>query len=601
MFWIIYFISIRAVFLLYHHRESQNLSGGEIFNVFRFGLRLDFSFAAYLSIIPFLLILINSITPRFKIALILKIYTFCFIIIISFLMIADLELYTAWGYRINSAVLQYFKTPKEMTASVSAAPVLLLSIIFILSTIVFIVLYLKKFNPIFKTNPAQNLTSVISSFIFLVALAVPGRGGFQQIPVNQSDVYFSNKIFANHAAVNLPWNFLHSVLRKDFNRNNPYVFMPDDKAKSILDSLYKNKPTGASNNILNTQQPNIIFIILESYTSKFIGCLGGEKGVTPNIDKIAAEGILFTNIYASGDRSEKGLVALLSGYPTQTITSIIKTPTKTEKLPQLSTVLKKQGYHTSYYYGGELAFANIKSYLLNGSYDRLISKSDFESKFYNSKWGVHDDILLRRFFSDLNKEKQPFFANLFTLSSHEPYEVPFAKRFPGNDETSLFKNSVAYTDQSIGDFVKQAKQQSWWDSTLLILVADHGHRLPNNDANDNPSKFKIPLIFTGGALKQNGLVINTIGSQTDIAYTLLKQLNINNADWNWSKDLLDSSANQFAFYIFNDGFGLVTPKDAITFDNVSKKEIYHSGEIDNNQLLMGKAYMQESFKDFLSR
>jgi hypothetical protein len=132
-------------------------------------------------------------------------------------------------------------------------------------------------------------------------------------------------------------------------------------------------------------------------------------------------------------------------------------------------------------------------------------------------------------------------------------------------------------------------------------VADHGHRLPNNDANDNPAKFKIPLIFTGGALKQKGIIINTIGSQTDIAYTLLKQLNVDNSGWYWSKDLLDSSANQFAFYIFNDGFGLVTPKGAVTFDNVSKKEIYRSGKIDSAQLLAGKAYMQTSFKDFLSR
>ncbi|MEO7800832.1 MAG: LTA synthase family protein [Ginsengibacter sp.] len=443
--------------------------------------------------------------------------------------------------------------------------------------------------------------SIIISVILLLSLAIFGRGGFQQIPVNQSDVYFSSKIFANHAAVNLPWNFLHSVLRKDFNTNNPYTFMADNKAKSLVDSLYNNKPSSFSESILNTKKPNIIFIILESYTSKFIGCLGGQKGVTPNIDKIAAEGMLFNNIYASGDRSEKGLVALLSGYPTQTVTSIVKTPTKTEKLPQLSTTLKKQGYNTSYYYGGELAFANIKSYLLNGSYDRLISKGDFDSKFYNSKWGVHDDVLLKRFLSDLNKEKRPFFANLFTLSSHEPYKVPFEKHFAGDDETSLFKNSFAYTDQAIGAFITQAKQQSWWDSTLIIMVADHGHRLPYFDANDNPEKFKIPLLFSGGALKQKGVVINTIGSQTDIGYTLLRQLNIENSGWKWSKDLLDLKANQFAFYIFNDGFGIVTPKGAVTFDNVAKKEIYRSGKIDSSQLLSGKAYMQQSFKDFLRR
>lgn len=516
-------------------------------------------------------------------------------------MIADLELYSAWGYRINSAVLQYLRSPEEMGASVSSAPLLLLSIIFVLVSGLFITLYIRFINPFFSLNTNKKFLSIFLSFIYLLTLIIPGRGGFQQIPINQSDVYFSNKIFANHAAVNMPWNFVHSVFMKDFDKANPYIFMADSKAKALVDSMYRTGSNHHSINILSIQKPNIIFIILESYTSKFIGCLGGEKGVTPNIDKIASEGMLFTNIYASGDRSEKGLVALLSGYPTQTVTSIIKTPNKTERLPNLSTVLKKQGYHTSYYYGGELAFANIKSYLLNGSYDKLVSKSDFDNKFYNSKWGVHDDVLLKRFLSDLGKEKQPFFTTLFTLSSHEPYEVPFVKRFEGSDETSLFKNSVAYTDQAIGDFIAEARKQHWWDSSLVILVADHGHRLPNNDPNDNPAKFKIPLIFTGGALKQKDSVVKTIGSQTDVAYTVLEQLHIYNSDWLWSKDLLDSTARQFAFYIFNDGFGLVTPDGAETFDNVSRKEIYNTGVTDSNQLLLGKAYMQSSFKDFLSR
>ncbi len=530
----------------------------------------------------------------------IKAYTIFVVVAISFLMIADLELYTAWGYRINSAVLQYLRSPKEMAASVSSAPLLLLSVIFVLITALFIALYVKFIHPFFVLNTPRTFVSILFSFLLLIILIIPGRGGLQQIPANQSDVYFSDKIFANHAAVNLPWNFVHSVFRKDFHKENPYVFMDDEKAKSLIDSIYRIDSNEHSINIFNTPKPNIIFIILESYTSKFIGCLGGEKGVTPNIDSIAADGVLFTNIYASGDRSEKGLVALLSGYPTQTFTSIIKTPNKTARLPQLSTVLKSQGYYTSYYYGGDLAFANIKSYLLNGKYDRLISEDDFEKKFYNSKWGVHDHILLQKFLEDLNRERQPFFSTLFTLSSHPPYDIPFGKRYAGNDETTLFKNSFAYTDEAIGSFIRGAKTQPWWDSTLIILVADHGFPRPGMDANDAPLKFKIPLILAGGALQQKGVVINTIGSQTDIAYTLLKQLHLNNSGWLWSKDLFDSTASQFAFYIFNDGFGLVTPKGAVSFDNVAGKVIYNSG-VDSNQLLLGKAYMQQSFKDFLSR
>ncbi|MEP6596785.1 MAG: LTA synthase family protein [Ginsengibacter sp.] len=532
---------------------------------------------------------------------IISIYTILLVIFISFLTVADLELYKAWGFRLDSSALQYFKSPSEMVASVSSSPIVLLLLIFILLGAFFIWLYMKFFAK-YISSPVNTvkILPVIFSLLLLLFLFVPIRGGLQQIPINQSDVYFSDKVFANHAAVNVPWNLMHSLLKKDFDKKNPYRYFSDSIAQQYLDSLYvpvKNLSTA----ILSIKKPNIIFIILEGYTSKLIGCLGGEPGVTPNIDKIAKEGMLFTNIYASGDRSEKGLVALLSGYPTQTTTSIVKTPSKTERLQHLNKILKQQGYHSSFYYGGELAFANIKSYLLNAGYDRLIGKYDFDKKDYNSKWGVHDHVLLTKFITDLKTEKHPFFSTLFTLSSHEPYDVPVKPAFEGNDETTKFKNSFNYTDEAIGDFIEQAKTQSWWDSTLIIMVADHGHRLPGNESNDHPTKFKIPLILTGGALKLKNGVNNSVGSQTDIAFTLLQQMGLNTDGFKWSKNLLNTMARQFAFYIFNDGFGFVTPSGAITFDNVSKKIIYKDKDATTEQLNYGKAYMQLSFDDFLRR
>ncbi|MEP6597316.1 MAG: LTA synthase family protein, partial [Ginsengibacter sp.] len=352
--------------------------------------------------------------------------------------------------------------------------------------------------------------------------------------------------------------------------------------------------------ILSVKRPNIIFIILESYTAKLVGSLGGEHGVTPNLDKIASEGLLFTNIYAAGDRSEKGQVAILSGYPNQAITSIIKTPTKTQNLPVLNKSLEKEGYHSSYTYGGELEFANIKSYLVNAGFQNLVSKYSFAVSERTTSWGVHDHIVLNRFFEYLNQEQQPFFATVFTLSSHEPYDVPMAPHFKGNDETTLFKNSVFYTDSTIGNFIYRIKKEPLWQNTLVVLVADHGHRLPGDDPNDRPSKFHIPLIFTGGALKLKG-VINNIGSQTDIATTILHQLGISATDFKWGKDLLDSSARQFAFYSFNNGFGFVTPAGAVTIDNVSKKEIYKNPGVGTTSINFGKAYMQFSYQDFLNR
>lgn len=597
IYWVLLLVTGKALFLGYHSVKSTQLSATEILKVFGYGLRMDLSAAAYFSVIPFLLLLLTPPVPALVARRLINIYVIIITTVTTLLISADLQLYSVWGYRLDATPLQYLNTPTEMVASVAAAPVLLLSFLFLSLVGVALFLYFRFFQPDF-TNHHPRLGYYGLSLFLLALLVLPIRGGWQQIPINQSDVYFSEKIFANHAALNIPWNFGYSYFRKG-NLDNPYQYLPEKEAQDLVQELYTYPP--ATESILKGKNPNVLFIILESYTAQFVGALGGEKDVTPELDKIAQEGILFTNFYASGDRSEKGLVALLSGYPVQTTTSIVKIPRKTERLPHLSQTLKAAGYNTSFYYGGELAFANMKSYLLTGGYEKLISKSDFPAKDYNSKWGVHDHLVLNRVAKDLKTVKQPFFSTVFTLSSHEPYDVPIPTKFPGTDDASKFRNSVYYTDQAIGNFIREAKKQAWWQNTLVVLVADHGHTLPNFEDQDSPAKFRIPLILTGGALVKTGQVNPAVASQTDLAYSLLGQLNLPNQDFKWSKDLFNEQAKPFAFYVFNDGFGYLTDQGNFSFDNVSKKEINRRGEVSEQDVKTGKAYMQVSFDDFVKK
>jgi phosphoglycerol transferase MdoB-like AlkP superfamily enzyme len=599
LYWMLFFIVAKIAFLLYHFHLTETLSVSQIFKVFLYGARMDASFTGYICIFPFVLLFIKSIALQFRINKIIRIYTFILVIIFSFLIIADLELYNAWGYRMDATPLQYFNSPKEMAATVSSAPVILLLLIYLFLIVLFVFIYKRFFDPFIHRN--QKYFHVADSFISLfliVFLFVPIRGGIQKIPMNISDVYFSEKIFADHAAINLPWNIMFSILNRH-NPKNPFDYFPKEKAQQLVNSLYETGPKKTPS-ILSVEKPNIIIIILESYTAKWVGCLGGVPGVTPNLDSIATDGLLFTNIYAAGDRSEKGQVAVLSGYPNQAITSIIKTPGKTRQLPSINQSLEKIGYLSSYTYGGELEFANIKSYLINIHMDELVSKYSFPVEERTTSWGVHDQYVFDRFYKDIQKEKQPFFAALFTLSSHEPYDVPMKPKFPGKDETTLFKNSVYYTDSIVGSFIRRLKKDPLWKNTFIVFVADHGHPLPGHDPNDRPSKFHIPLIFSGGALTLKGK-INTIGSQTDIATTILDQLHLPTNNFKWGKDLLDSSAKPFAFYSFNNGFGFVTPNGTETFANVSRKPIFISPGYDTSQIKYGKAYMQVSYQDFLDR
>ena len=598
LYWVLFFIGAKSVFLLYHFSRTGNLALTEKLKIFLYGLRLDISFAGYLSVIPFFLFLLKALIPQLNILRLVKYYTWFLMGLIALLTVVDLELYNAWGFRLDATPLQYLATPNEMAASAGNAPVLLLLLSFLILCLFGLYLFRLLFTPSLLPAKRQLLYTILSVWFF-VFLIVPIRGGLQHIPINQSDVYFSDNIFANHAAVNLPWNLMYSLSKRNYENKNPYEYFPDSTAQRIVADLYKTPAKPQVPALLKKPRPNVLFIILESYTAKVVGCLGAEPGATPNLDQLAKEGILFNNIYASGDRSEKGLVALLSSYPVQTTTSIVKTPRKTEHLPHLNQILEAQGYSSRFYYGGELAFANIKSYLLNAGYDHLISKFDFEAKEYNSKWGVHDHVLLQRVLRDLHNEKQPFFTTVFTLSSHEPYDIPIPDKFKGTDETTRFRNSVYYTDYAIGQFITAAKKEPWWQNTLIVLAADHGHRFPGDDPNDAPSKFRVPFILTGGALATQNLKISKIGSQTDIVPTVLAQMNLPYQDFHWSKNLLDSTSQDFAFYVFNDGFGFISPPGAVTFDNVAKKVIRKDEAVTPAQLNAGKAYMQVSFGDFL--
>lgn len=609
VFWLLFFELGRCLFLGYHHALSATLPAGTLLSTLAYGLRLDASVAAYVSLLPFLLFIVASLLPKLPFGGLVRAYSMIIGTVLALLMTADLELYRAWGFRLDDTPFQYLNSPAEMAASAGSAPVALLLLLLVGMLAGGAFLYNKVVGPL-PALPAWfgRGRAALAGLLYAVLLVVPLRGGTQQIPVNQSDVYFSRIPFANHAALNAPWNLMSALILRSEDHPAP-KFMSDTTARRLVGTLYPQAvgqaiPLDSTATYLSETRPNVLFIILESFTAKLVGCTGGERGVTPNLDSLARTGVFFNNIYAAGDRSQKGLVALLSGYPNQPTTSIIKFPRKTEQLPHLCRVLTDAGYRSQYYYGGELAFANMKSYLQTAGYENLTERSDFAVADQNSKWGAHDGVLFDRILSDLRQQQQqPFFVTAFTLSSHEPFDVPMKTKFRGQDEASQFRNSVYYTDYTLGQFLRAARQQPWYAHTLLVLVADHGHTQPGNSANQSPEKFHIPLLLAGGALRPEarGQVIKTIGSQTDVAATLLRQLRLPTTGFVWSRDLLAANAKSFAYYCFNNGFGDVSPAGIVTFDNVSRGVWERDAAVPDAQLQLGKAMEQVSLEDFAKR
>ena len=605
LFWLLFFGVARVWFLGYAYERTAQLPPATLLGTFGYGLRLDASAAAYVSLLPFALFVLGSLLPRLPVQRLIGGYSAVVGTVMALLIVADLALYRAWGFRLDDTPLQYLNSPTEVAASAGSAPLLLLLALLAGLLVGGWWLYKRVVGPLAPLPAGFGRgRAALAGLLYAALLVLPLRGGTQQIPVNQSDVYFSRLAFANHAALNVPWNLMKALLLRNDDRP-PISFMPDSTARRLVGGLYPRAvgaaaPADSTASILATPRPNVLFIILESFTAKLVGSVGGEVGVTPNLDSLARTGVLFTHFYAAGDRSQKGLVSLLSGYPSQPTTSIIRFPRKIERLPHLCRSLAAAGYRSRYYYGGELAFANMKSYLRTAGYEQLTERDDFAAADQNSKWGAHDGALFARLLSDLRRQPQPFFVTAFTLSSHEPFDVPMRPGFPGTAEADLFRNSVHYTDDALGRFLRQARQQPWYANTLLVLVADHGHILPGNSSNQSPEKFHIPLLLAGGALRPaaRGQVVPVLGTQTDVAATLLAQLKLPADQFVWSRDLLAPTARSFAFYSFNDGFGTVSPTGGLTFDNVSRQVWDRTGTVPDSDLRLGQALEQVSMQDF---
>ena len=604
--WLGFFELLRAVFLLAFADRSVSLPAGAVLGAFLHGWRLDLSAAAYLCLVPFLLLPFAGLRrlggwP----ARLVILYTSLALALLSLLAAADLGVYQGWGHRIEASVLGYLTHPREVWAAAGAGPRGTLLLLWLALAGLAILLAGRVLRPRLAGLEPLGPSGIAAWSAAALLLIVPARGGLQLIPVNQSSAYFSGDRFANQAALNAGWNFVDSW-RRGLNRTeNPYRFTPDDSARAVVARARRSDSPGTDSAVLRSRRPSILLIVWESLPARAVEQLGGLAGVTPEFDRLAREGLLFRRFYAAGDRTEKGLAALLSGAPTIPHASILRVPSKTATLPMLTRDLAEAGYHTALYYGGELSFGSLKSFAVEGRVDRVRSKPDFPRSSWSSKWGAHDDAVADRLLAELATLPAPFFVTWLTLSSHEPFDVPGPVRVEGRDPESRFLNSLAYTDRVLGTLLRRAEAEDWWKHTLVIIVADHARTLERSDAAE-PYKsargwYHIPMLWAGGALARRGTV-DEVGSQTDLAPTLLSVLGLPGRErYRFGRDLFRPAARPFAFYGFDEGFGLVTPSGSLVWEAARNRLSASAGAVTPQDLELGKAMLQLAYQDYLNR
>ncbi|MBL8022057.1 MAG: sulfatase-like hydrolase/transferase [Leptospirales bacterium] len=606
LYWLILFSLGRMLSIIYQFQSVSTSSLLEIPLIFVSALRLDMATITALLIVPFLVWLVHEFTGVKKLIRIVHVMNCIIAVLVVALLTGELELVREWGTKVNFRALTYLAYPKEALASASAAPLLLLFAILVAFSTGAVLLYRRLLRNV-ELQAVGRWPFRIAILLLVPPLFFLGvRGGWQQIGINTSSAYFSANRMNNMIAVNPAWSLVESIYAARSTGKNPYAFFPADQARSESRKLFKNG--GAHAPLFTQKKPNVVLLILESWTADVVQSLGGEVGVAPNFEKLISQGLLYTKFYSSGARSQQGLVAVLSAFPA--MSSAIHDPRRMQSLPCLAQEMERLGYSTSFLYGGDLNFANFRAYMTFCGFDSLTGVEDFPKAVTADKWGAHDEFVLDRQINLLSRAKEPFFSTLFTLSSHEPFKVPMETPFKGQALADQFRGSIYYSDHSLGQYFEKVKNEPWYKNTVFILVADHGHRLPREKLDATPERYHIPLLILGEPLRPElrGTKIAKIGSQVDIVATLLTELGLSSEAFRWSKDLRAEPGASFAYYSFEDGFGLIQDAETVVYDDRTERWMVvnargtftaqRSGDR-TDAVKPGQAMMQAIYQDYL--
>ncbi|MDE5708147.1 MAG: sulfatase-like hydrolase/transferase [Alistipes sp.] len=584
----------KPVFLAWYV-ASEGFSAADWWQVVWHGLSLDLTVAGYVTALP-LLVVLASLWVRLPERIVQRFFWAYFAAVAIFtaaIFAVDLGLYEHWGFRIDSTILIYLADPREAMASVDFWLGVRQTLLFVVYAAAMIWLYVRVVR-LFGGEPLGWRSALPWSFgILLLAgfdfLAI--RGGTGASVANVSKVCFSSDMLLNHAAINPVFSFLSSLGdRTDYAAE--YPFFDEQTRAERFEALRGNRPGAApASHVLRVERPNVVLIILESFARTIMEAEVDGEPVMPYMRQLREEGLWFENFFANSFRTDRGEVAIMSGFPAQTRISIMKLPAKSRDLPSLARSLDREGYATRFVYGGDLNFTNQASYMYATGWRQLFWQKDFAFDAPTSKWGYDDRTMCDWFGEQViewSAEGGPFLAGLLTLSSHAPFDVPYDKF----EDRVL--NAMAFADECVGRMIERWKASPAWDDLLVVLVADHGFPYPKTSVYNEPLRHRIPMIWTGGALATPACTVEEYASQIDLCATLLGQLGVAHDDFDYSKDIFSPKLPKFAYYAFNDGFGVVDASGEAVYDAAADRVVSQTAP---GLLEIGKTLLQTTYVD----
>lgn len=530
------FLIGRFFFYLLYFERFNDISFFESLLTFIYGLKMDTIVICIILVIPTIFL---AITPKIFsnfISKFLSIYILFFLLIALFIECASFPFFAQYDLRPNYLFIEYLEYPQEVTSLLFKDYKFQFIAVFIL-IIATIKIYSKSkfinFEQVFKQNYISRIL-ILAPILLVLFLGI--RSSLGHRPVNISDALYSENRVINE----ITKNSLHSLgyayysNKKAENNISKYGKIDIKEAYKVaslaigIDYKDEKKPfyREVKSKLTSKKQKNIVIFIQESMGAQFTGFIG-KQNFTPNLDNLAQDYLSFTNLYSNGTRSVRGLAALTSGTLPINGVEVIKRNKSQEDYFTIASLLKPYGYKSSFIYGGEARFDNMKSWYLGNGFDEVIEQKDFINPIFTSTWGVSDEDLVIKAnekFKSYYENKEKFVSVMFSSSNHMPFELPDGKiEFEKNIPKTSVENAIKYADFAIGKFFELAKKEDYFKDTVFVVIADHNVRV-YGDQIVPIDMFQIPAVIVSSDIPHQ--IFTNLTSQSDVLATALDLIGI---------------------------------------------------------------------------
>ncbi len=550
------FSTLRVAFAAAHWSAINSIPTSELLSSFLRGVRFDIATSCQMAL-PSVVIAVLAGRKKLSVpaAAIGETMAIAPFLVGIFISLADIHYFTDSGRRLSYEVFSLGNDVGSVLSMVLAYPV---TGLLALSSIFLLVWGWHRFRAFISSRtegPRRLLTHIMWLLVLMTVIVVGLRGGLQSKPLRPSFAYFSPNRMAGLLALNPVFTVTHA-LRKGSVQVPDFM---DSKAavKQVQSLLHRDRWTfprpdfplyqAPSQAFASTARPNIVVMVLESWSAADVGALNGGKGVTPSFDALSRDGLLFENFFAVGHRSTDGITAVCLSLPTFEDLQIIGSSLEQNRYRGLGHLLREQGYSTLFLHGAKTGSMGLNGFARVAGFERYIGKEDFKLNKGDADgtWGVFDHVALHRLNTELRGLPQPFGALWFSLTSHSPYEVPSSsyRVTPKDVPDHLFMDAIRYSDDSLGEFFEAARKETYFSNTIFIIIADH---TAGSKLRGTYERYRIPLLIYSPGRIQPGRV-PAVGSQLDIIPTILDLTGTPSPHHAMGRSLLGGSRNRFAF------------------------------------------------------